>query len=323
MVAKARRSKVAARAVAALLCSGALAAGCAKAPVKEPAAGTAVPPATAAPEPSASSEPEASASAAAEAPPQPAPYKPGTVRCGASTCKAGAEACCAFGNDVGCAPATPGNSEPDLLKQSQQCMDRVKSDVSLSRLARCDDSGDCAAGEMSCRAAALGDADVSVCAPPQAGGKACAIAERCVSEVPCRTPGTSCVEGQCRLPGKPDCLGQSCTGSAPLCCGKFDWQGKPSCQAAASCPQGGSLYECFTPGDCPNGTTCQSHATGTACMGEIDLTGRAVVCAKDADCPKNACAASPKNRAKCLPAELASWSSMKTCQCPAGTAAAK
>jgi hypothetical protein len=260
------------------------------------------------------------------------------VRCGASTCKAGSETCCWFGKDSGCAPTAPGNREPELLKQSQLCMDRVKSDVALSGVTRCDDAADCGPKETCCSVEPLGGLELGLCVPFAPGKGACDLGERCVPEVACKTPGTSCIEGHCRLAGKPECMGKRCEASAPVCCGKFDWQGKPSCRTASECAGGANLYECFKPSDCPKGETCQSQMTGTRCLGKVATSGRMVVCEKDADCPKGMCptpstpadqaqptkSGAPKAKADkdkdrgatCAPNQRDAWSNLMTCQCP-------
>jgi hypothetical protein len=336
----------------------ALAIGCAGARDKPVAAGAPTTPSalptatsngTATPGPGQSASADASASAAANASttsaaasvaPPLTPFEPRTVRCGAQSCKAGSETCCWFGQDSGCAPTTPGNREPELLKQSQQCMDRVKSDVALSAVARCDDAADCGPKESCCRVEPLGRLELSLCMPFDRGRSGCDLGERFVPEVKCKTPGTTCIEGQCRLGGKPECMGKTCDASAPICCGKFDWQGKPSCKAAKDCAANANVYECFKPSDCPKGETCQSLMTGTRCLGKVATSGRMVVCEKDADCPKGMCppptgaprpAPAPQTAGKsgkggkpgavengpvCAPIERDSWSNLMTCQCP-------
>jgi hypothetical protein len=278
--------------------------------------------------------------AAATTAPAPPPFAPGTVRCGERSCQAGTETCCLFGKDSGCAPTAAGNREPELLKQSQQCMDRVKSDVALSGIVRCDDAADCGPKETCCRSEPLGGVALSLCMPFTPGRSGCDLGERCVPDVACKTPGTSCIAGHCRLAGTPTCMGKTCDAGAPMCCGKFDWQGKPSCRAAGQCPTDANVYECFRPSDCPKGETCQSLMTGTRCLGKVPTTSRMVVCEKDADCPKGMCSASPREaneppvatapskkgpgggprdderNATCAPNERDGWSNLLTCQCP-------
>ena len=353
MLSHARRGSFLAR-TGASVGLAALAIGCAGArdkPVAEGAAptpstvatATSIAPATTGPgaSPSAATSPSAPTASSASAAPAPlTPFEPRTVRCGAQSCKAGSETCCWFGQDSGCAPTVAGNREPELLKQSQQCMDRVKSDVALSGVSRCDDATDCGPKESCCRVEPLGRLELSLCMPFEPGRSGCDLGERCVPEVKCKTPGTTCIAGQCRLGGKPECMGKTCEPSAPICCGKFDWQGKPSCKAASECASNANVYECFKPSDCPKGETCQSLMTGTRCLGKVATSGRMVVCEKDADCPKGMCppptgaaspAAAPKADGKggkggkpgadesgpvCAPIERDSWSNLMTCQCP-------
>jgi hypothetical protein len=218
------------------------------------------------------------------------------VRCGAASCTRGAEVCCHFSDVAVCAPASsaadaPMSRWPD---QAKACGQASTTELSLTAMSACDDSGDCS-GEQRCCSEAIGsDLSIDTCQV-----EACSYGELC-SGGACKTPGTECVAGRCRKGPVRECAGKACSAAAPLCCGPFGADA-PSCHDEAGCSAGdlSAHYECTAQSDCPAGERCQTLIVGTRCQASFDPVNAGLVCASDADCAADVCAIMVAKRARC------------------------
>ena len=77
----------------------------------------------------------------------------GRIACGDQMCDATREICCAFSGPSGCGARPRGAVEGQMAwfeEVMAGCRKAVDADYALSRLATCDDTTDCAAGEVCC-----------------------------------------------------------------------------------------------------------------------------------------------------------------------------
>jgi hypothetical protein len=267
--------------------------------------------ASAAPAPRASAASSASGAAPESSAPATGPNHPDpkTFACGKVRCASGKETCCAAGSEGACVASVgpgPNDKVQALASQIEQCS-KTPHVTSLDRVARCDESADCAENETCCSQFLTSDTVSAFCLPrDKAGSAVCDFAELCIVGAGCRTPGAACVEGACQKPVKRlDCGKAACSGDKSACCGD-----PPDCRTPEGCGATIPRYRCAHPSDCLAGEHCQSSATGSYCARLVDSANAAVVCDTDADCPKESgfcrtmsCVAGP---------QLA----IKICQCP-------
>jgi hypothetical protein len=258
-------------------------------PPAAPAPPAATSPAEDAAPPEAGAEDASGPAAATDAPPEdagPPPFEDRTVACGSRLCHVDREVCCGGGATATCAPrvvtqTAPSNAE--LAPQIEAC------NGSLPMF--CDDSSDCGSGELCCQEWFASDSDVTQCKKDR-----CTFTEPCVPERPCRTPGTACFGHVCRRTDvHVPCDGQVCTGATPLCCTDPE-KGARACVAVC---RTGSALTCTKAADCGNGRYCQGDEARSWCTGAPDIANAAVLCAADADCPRNLCIFSHGGRPRC------------------------
>lgn len=226
----------------------------------------------------------------------------GRTACGSSTCAAGSEVCCAVeGSAARCAPAPAGlpkANDAAFPKVFSTCIPSPKPGEGYSgAFSLCDDSADCAAGEICCEAAF--DAEMGPALRRCTADRGtCAAAELC-REGTCATAGTTCSDaeaGQCRPTGvKMACGALTCSGETPVCYagpktdGNKGWE--THCSKVGKRPHSETAmlfaYECASNGDCPPGTQCGGSGNGemgTMCVGWVDYGSSAVACRTQADC---------------------------------------
>lgn len=238
---------------------------------------------------------------------------PRTFGCGNATCKVDKETCCTdSGMEESTCVATvapgPGDKAQPLAAQLDACKAATKK-FYFSEVSRCDDSGDCRAGEACC-AQLLGHGYAVQCQGlASSPGGVCPVGERCGPDAPCRTPGTRCDRGACRKPNAALRCGTSTCTAEQACCG----ESPASCRPRGSCTDGPE-HRCAGPKDCNPGERCLRSPMGTICMGQLDVVNFGVVCEADADCPKQVCSVNPGKQPTCGPSPFLSW--IKECGCP-------
>lgn len=291
-----------------------LAAGCGLLQASVPAS-TEPPKASAAPSETASSAPAATSKASAAPAAIPATEK-GRTACGTGTCAAGAEICCEVeGAPTTCAPAPaalPAENDAAYPKVFTSCIPVSKDGEGHGgAFSLCDDSADCASGEVCCEAAFDSDMGPSLrrCT---ANRGACAGPELC-RESTCATAGTACSDtgaGQCRPAGvKMTCGAETCSGATPVCYAAMKSSGKgydTKCGKVGKRPEGDdaptTAYECASNKDCPAGTVCGGSGNGemgTLCVGFVDYGMTAVACRTQADCKGVVVPFSPETKLTC------------------------
>ena len=218
------------------------------------------------------------------------------IACGKQACNATSEICCGFSDVFGCAPRMPvvesNLIEDRLASNLDSCKKSVKSEYSFDTLIFCDDSTDCAEGQVCCSQWLWSGASLLACIPASATGESvCDYGERCAADS-CMTRDTKCRDGECRLASaKVKCAGVVCADDAPVCCLR-DMEGLPKCERACKAADEDSRaveYECSGPAGCPPGTTCQAGLFGSYCAKEIDSANAVILCESQSDCPKDAC----------------------------------
>lgn len=221
------------------------------------------------------------------APPAPGPPRsdPATFPCGAARCRAGTETCCAAGDAAECVPSVddgPPGAIGALRTQWEQCSTlQAAAGRNFDRLARCDESADCASGGVCCENFLFsGSEGLAECLPlPASGATPCDFAETCIDGSPCRLPGTECVRGACRKkPASQRCGTAICTAAAPYCCGA-------ACSADPTCG-GGPRVMCTRDADCVKGERClDDERGGTMCLrAHPDADHAPWICTSAAQC---------------------------------------
>ena len=234
----------------------------------------------------------------------------GSIQCGSTRCTVGRQVCCVA--DLGeqsipfCADVPPaGASHEDgaaykrAAREHAACQAaapaavNTAAAVSMWRVLRCDDSGDCGAGEICCTNASSGDLVVGACHGAN-DDEGCSLAELCRGHS-CRTLGSSCPS---RSPGqlfdvcspsnpRVRCGTSTCGPQAPVCC----WDaGRSACTRGADCsPVVGAKapWECTRPGDCGGMTCCITldGALGSSCRLACDYQVQTPTCERDEQCP--------------------------------------
>jgi len=131
---------------------------------------------------------------AAPAPSAPPPTGPGTITCGASRCRAGAEICC-LGQPPRCVPAP---TVPPDSNAYQEAFARQKACGGTDHFLACDDAGDCGAGQTCCEETYETETKSihqGTCSPLRAGRVTCARAELCSAEDPrCARKDNACTD---------------------------------------------------------------------------------------------------------------------------------
>lgn len=219
------------------------------------------------------------------------------IRCGDAVCDAATHVCCGFSSDYGCAKRVPiGTGKVDQEKAApliESCEQSVESQYSFDTLILCDDSTDCADGQVCCSQWLWSGAALLACVPSSASGElVCDFNERCEGET-CRTADTHCVKGECRRKDvHVSCAGKRCGGSAPTCCHHV-LDAAPTCESKCE-PRNEddrvAEFECSDSSHCPPGATCQSGMFGSYCATLIDGANALVLCASDGDCRRDGCA---------------------------------
>ena len=245
------------------------------------------------------------------------------VACQSAACSAPSEVCCSAavqGTPVTwCASSDAWRGKPDyagadgagiafqahaacLASQPAGVRDAVEAGSVAA--AACDDSSDCAAGEVCC-AELLGDTiTVTRCVPPGEVGTTCYSPELCRRGT-CRTGDTSCRVGPGCEPNDSACHGlcentsvavpcggSSCSGASGLCCMEGD---KGSCVASASdcsvdVAKHRAAWPCTTDAHCGSGMTCcvvQAGMRGASCRFVCNGPLDAAACTKDGDCARH------------------------------------
>jgi hypothetical protein len=243
-------------------------------PVSVAAVETSTPAATAAPAPAETSHPAG----------------PGRVACGATSCSAATEVCCADpGNkQYACAPRAETPS-PILFEGPGGAVDlapqhcaTARGEMAYPELWYCDGSDDCPANEACCQTSLR----LTFCVHDRGGARsACDLGEAC-SAGSCRAKGARCEEGLCRKERPALACGKSiCGKDAPLCRVEGNAQ---RCIARGSGERDSSLasvLECRGPADCLAGQRCcvGSSGTETHCAGSCG-DGDTPTCLSSADC---------------------------------------
>lgn len=221
----------------------------------------------------------------------------GSIQCGNTSCNAATHTCCTWGLNSGqCIDRLdmPEGSF-DLEFQTplyESCEQRSGATTALTGIFLCDDSADCAKGQVCCEQSLGGGVALNVClSNSQTGQAVCDYHERCTGET-CRTTGTHCVKNECRLANVSlKCAGKRCTSSAPFCCQRK--QGvPPTCES--NCEEVDTNdhaweFECATSRDCPPGALCQGKLFGSYCGTLLDVANAMILCESNADCPRDAC----------------------------------
>ncbi|MBK7579614.1 MAG: hypothetical protein IPI67_05335 [Myxococcales bacterium] len=234
-------------------------------------------------------------------------------RCGLASCQAAKETCCLAGNEGVCFASSPDDAPKGKVGYLKTQFDACNAaslphGYSLSGIERCDESIDCAKGEICCDQFLFSGATISECvASKPAAPTPCEYGERCIESATCRLAGTSCVEGYCRkLVAKLRCDQAPCA-DGEVCCGS-----PLGCRASAAC-EGYHRVRCNTDGDCVKGQRCFVSGYGSDCIALLqDPLSQQLVCRRDADC-KFPCPGAGGKLARCLPAEV-TW--LRSCQCP-------
>jgi hypothetical protein len=154
----------------------------------------------------------------------------------------------------------------------------------------CDDSSDCAKGEVCCLEEESGGA-LLLCKPlGKSSWNDCAVAEACRPEAACVTPGTRCEDFTCqgtRPKKKIACGAATCDDSARICCLPPT---HTACGVPAKCadhPNDCYLHaqylECLEPKHCPAHQSCTTYVDGSTFC-EVGSPQGAIVCASNADC---------------------------------------
>jgi hypothetical protein len=213
----------------------------------------------------------------------------GGIACGATRCATGSQICCGFSGEQVCAKRYPDDPkvaslEERFSRQIEACSAALKTDYSLDQLSYCDDSADCASGQVCCANQLWGGAGFAECRTlPSDGRSPCEFNELCDAGKPCVLPATECVDGTCRRSGrKLACGAETCSAPKALCCVQ---QGKPSCTAPSACKvqEGHFGAACRGPADCPKGEWCCEGVGASYCASEC--INAATVCESVRDCP--------------------------------------
>jgi hypothetical protein len=220
--------------------------------------------ASAAPAVVVTSAPPALASAAppAIAPP---PTGPGTIACGATRCRAGAELCC-LGPVPRCAPVLTippdGNWDREVSARQKAC--------ATDRFLACDDAGDCGAGQTCCEETYETETESiyqGICSPLRAGRVNCMRAELCSVDDPrCARKDNACtdVNGtlRCQLPlqlRKPPRCGKAPCPAGMTC---VEEEGGPTCTKGIfrnDIPLTNGVIECNRGRDCGEDESCYQN----------------------------------------------------------------
>jgi hypothetical protein len=246
-----------------------------------------------------------------------APYKPGTIVCGAKSCEVGREACCASGDDEQvCAPLEQLPPDAHFMSDRWPECDRAGLQGSPDKLSLCDDSGDCPGDKVCCSNWLTSGSSASLCVSAKRNGdNACDFFERCADGQPCRTMGTECAQGRCELRGATvRCGGRRCDARTEVCCERGE---KLGCSAEADCQPDEHdpvrSYHCTGSSGCPRGSHCVAHVFDARCQGVIDAS-ESYLCETDGDCPGEVCTGIPGQHGKprCRP-----WGphGMMSCEC--------
>lgn len=199
------------------------------------------------------------------------------IICGAAACATASEVCCVKGESAWCEP------RPDA---SIEC---TAPDGGLASTYYCDDSLDCAPGNLCC---SNPNSYITECVPPES----CKGVERCQPGSSCVSQNAACVfnlekqvYGLCKNPS-PEvwCNGITCPGAA-ACCG-VGTQQVFSCQAWDDCAdQDGNIYECIFPSNCGAGMQCCGAAgyliNASRCFFECPDQLPDILCLNNGDCP--------------------------------------
>lgn len=141
---------------------------------------------------------------AAPAPPPPPPTGPGTIACGATRCRAGAEICC-LGASPRCVAAPAVRAGAGGYEEADARQKACGTDVILA----CDDAGDCGAGQTCCDESYSSETktiSLGACRPLRAGRVVCEREELCsLEDRSCARRDTVCADARgggmrCRIP---------------------------------------------------------------------------------------------------------------------------
>ncbi len=224
----------------------------------------------------------------------------GSIRCGEQYCRVGEHVCCTAG---GSERAQLRGDEPYAYCANSSCWAEApadlpsRDDVSFFEWG-CDDSSDCAAGQLccvtprgaQCRSSCFDDV---VCQLGSCGANA-----RCVNQAHClhrRHPFCHSA-GICRgSRAQVQCGDHTCSGDFPICCESVDTtvMNRPApastarCAGGLQCPRDmvHGAWECDDNADCAGGVCCVALVVrGSSCRRVCDAMASAALCDKDEDC---------------------------------------
>jgi hypothetical protein len=231
---------------------------------------------------------------AAPAPIAPPPTGPGTIACGATRCRAGAEICC-LGETPRCVPAPAAPPEGD----AQLVIVRQKACGTHHFLA-CDDAGDCGAGQTCCEETYETETHSlyqGTCVPLCAGRVTCERAELCSLDDPrCARKDNACtdVNGtlRCQLPlalrPRPRCGKKPCPADMTCVVGETG----PTCEKGLfrnDLPGRSGVIECDRGRDCGEDESCfqNPQLPGRRCdftIAGVDSLSEPASCTGPEDC---------------------------------------
>jgi hypothetical protein len=238
--------------------------------------------------------------------------------CGAGRCQVGSESCCGKGDDATCvenAPPDPPGTSQLWASQIERC-EAAPGKYALDEIARCRSSEHCPGQELCCNEFLYGGASAILCKPPEGGEPACNYGEMCTPDLPCRSPGTSCVKGICRKSTQVSCGGKMCDLTTHTCVHTDpDVPTAPSCEAEdqieAWRAEGRPIFSigCLRHADCQSGELCREALGSSSCLRADDgMSG--VMCEDSRDCPTDMCLP-PKTTVVCN--TKASWHGLCDC----------
>ncbi|MFO0613441.1 MAG: hypothetical protein U0414_12670 [Polyangiaceae bacterium] len=219
------------------------------------------------------------------------PQGAGSIGCGAASCSATKEVCCADAEHAAYACATRVETpSPRLFEgpggqvdlEHPVCKTASGEAMSEPKLWFCDSSDDCAAGEVCCRQNLGWTMCVRALGAP---ASACHDSEAC-SEGTCRSKGARCdlADASCRRTKQHvSCGGATCTDEAPFCCATSTTS---TCVAASAACDGSDTYrfECRTSADCLSGQKCCVSNFGSTHCGGTCWNDDIPTCTTAADC---------------------------------------
>jgi hypothetical protein len=192
-----------------------------------------------------------------------------------------------------------------LANQIVACQ-KSPSDQAPDEIARCRSSSHCPSGELCCDEFLFSGASAIICKPALANEVACDYGEVCTPGLPCRSPGSLCVQGTCRPKPEVACGKVSCDLRTHSCVVTDPNQGTLECKPAAEVKAMASVgpvftAACMTHADCLPGELCRTSLGRTYCQ-RADDGMNAMVCDTVADCSALHCGqvSAPNTKPDCV-----------------------